>query len=101
MRKRVSDPLRADGVNLAMTANEKGMMLTSGIVAVHAGAAGPLTVAHDLGEIPDDFQYSRLDNTSVGLYATESQRTSWTANFCNLTASADGNFRVWFVKRIA
>lgn len=102
MRMRVSE-LRTSNINTALAANEKGMMITSSTVEVTATASNLiLSVPNDLGMKPDDFQYSRMDNASVGLYATRAQRGMWPENGgpCEISASAAGEFRVWFVKRI-
>lgn len=101
MKARVTQPLSADNVNMVLYANLKGLMRTSEIVPVQATATKLiLNIPHDLGEIPDDFQYSRMDNLSIGMYATLAQRKMWTATSCEVSASAAGEFRVWFVKRI-
>jgi len=99
MRKRVTDPPRAAEINSAMEANERGIMFSSSIVPVIAIGAGAVSVQHNLGEVPGDFQYSRVDNVDV--YSTAAQRQTWSATSCDLTASGAGAFYVWFVRGVA
>lgn len=97
MKARVTSPLTADNVNAVMAANERGSVVASSIRDERA-TAGVFTVPHDFGSVPLDFMYSRIDNLDV--YATRANRANWTATQAELTGSAAGDFRIWFIGRI-
>jgi len=94
MKMRVSR-LDTNAINAAMEANERGSLRASTIVSARS-AAGTFSVQHDLSDVPDDFLYSRVDNVDV--YATSAQRAAWSDTSCELTGSAAGDVRVWFVR---
>lgn len=98
MKMRVTDPLRSAQINTALGANERGMEITS-TPAVVMTVAGVFSVLHDLGEVPDDFRFSRVDNVAY-LYANGNSRAMWTDTSCQLAASSAGQVIVWFVKRV-
>lgn len=97
-RARVSEPVTANGVNVAMSANDKFKVECATPVDWYVTGAGVFTVTHDLGEVPAGMLAERVDNIDV--YATTTQRANnWTTTACELTASGAGNTRVWFLKR--
>lgn len=100
MRQRVSD-LSTNAINAAMTANERGLIRTSTPVRTYA-ANGVFVVPHDMGiDLANEafgFGYSPLGN--VNIWATDTNRRSWTSKLIVLTGSAVEEAYVWVTQRL-
>jgi hypothetical protein len=95
--KRRVDKLTVDSINGAMQANERGFLRSSSI-RQETAANGTFTVMHDLGSVPDEFSYTGWGDVRV--WATESNRNTWTTTSATLTGNAAETISVWFLKRL-
>jgi hypothetical protein len=87
MKRRVAR-LDINDLNSTMEANERGLLRTSAPIIADS-VNGQFVVTHDLGVVPDGFQYYGLTSTFVIVAATEADRSSWTDTQLVLTGNAE------------